>query len=77
MVREVKHRIIVVRTDGVPVNLHYEPVKTISAAARFNDMEGYETFMTGHFKPPDRSIYEPKRLRITYELEDDGDDVTL
>jgi len=68
---EVKRRIIIKRTDGVPVNLHYEPVKTISAAGRFNDIEAYNTFIHGYYGPTNTELYKPQKIKITYEEEED------
>ena len=64
---ETALRIIVKRNDGVYVNLHYEPVKTLRTAARFTCMEDYNTFLTGHYAPKNPEIYSPQFLRITYE----------
>lgn len=71
MVREVKHRIILMRTDGTPLNIKYEPVKSLSAAARFTGIEDFNDFITGYYKPPDASLYMPRKIRITYEEEDE------
>ena len=70
---EIKIRVIMKHIDGHPVNNRYEPVKSLSAAARFPTIEDYQTFITGHYRPPDASQYEPKMIEITYrELEEDG-----
>lgn len=67
MMTETKTRIIMKRVDGVPVNLHYEPVRSLSAAARFNDIDEYNAFINGYYKPSDDSMYKPQTIRITYE----------
>jgi hypothetical protein len=64
---EVYNHIIIKRSDGVPVNLHYEPVQKLRRAARFNAIEDYERFITGYYKPPDAALYKPQLIRITYE----------
>ena len=64
---ETALRIIVKRNDNVFVNLRYEPVDSIRKAARFNSMEDYNTFLTGHYAPKNPEIYSPQFLRITYE----------
>jgi hypothetical protein len=64
---EIKERIVIRRTDGVYVNLKYEPVKDLSRATRFVDIEEYNNFITGYYKPPDASQYKPQTIRITYE----------
>jgi hypothetical protein len=63
---ETVRRIIIKHIDGHPVNLRYEPVQSLSRAARFPTIEDYQTFITGHYKPPDTSKYEPKTIEITY-----------
>jgi len=68
---EVKRRIIMKRIDGVPVNLHYSPVESLSAAARFKNIEEYNNFINGYYKPSDASQYKPQKIRITYEEEED------
>jgi hypothetical protein len=71
---ESKVRVVIRRTDGVYVNLKFEPVKNLSGAARFYDIDEYEHFMQGHYKPPDASLYKPQRIKITYEeVNEDGD----
>lgn len=64
---ETKTRIIMKRIDGVPVNLRYEPVKSLAAAARFHDVEEYDAFISGYYGPPDMALYKPQPIRITYE----------
>ena len=63
---EVKRRIIIKHIDGTPVNLRYEPVKSLSAAARFPTIEDYNAFITGYYKPVDASKYKPQVIEITY-----------
>jgi hypothetical protein len=70
---ETKRRIIIQRIDGEFVNLHFQPVKTISAAARFNNIDEYDQFMNGFYGPHDPSLYRPATLKITYELESEDD----
>lgn len=67
MVSESKIRVVIRRTDGVYVNIKYEPVKDLSRAARFMDIEDYETFINGYYKPPDASQYMAQKIKITYE----------
>ena len=67
MVSESKIRVVIRRTDGVYVNLKYEPVKDLSRAARFMDIDEYEHFINGYYKPPDKSMYKPQKIRIQYE----------
>jgi hypothetical protein len=64
---ESKIRIALRRTDGAYVNLHYEPVKSLSRAARFTDIEEYRAFLSGYYKPPDAALYVPQFFKITYE----------
>lgn len=64
---EIKERIVIRRLDGIYVNLKYEPVKDLSRAARFMDVEEYEHFINGYYKPPDKSMYKPQKIRIQYE----------
>ena len=73
---ETKQRIIITRVDGVPVNLRFEPVKSLSQAARFHDIDEYESFMNGYYKPDKPELYKPGKLRITYELESEEDGPT-
>lgn len=54
------------RRDGVPVNIKYEPAKSLSQAARFRDMDEYTAFITGYYKPPDASLYMPQWIEISY-----------
>lgn len=71
---EIKHRIIMKHIDGHPVTIRYEPAKSLSSAVRFMDIEEYNNFITGYYKPPDASVYKPQRIRITYEeVIEDGD----
>jgi hypothetical protein len=60
--------------DGHPVNLRYEPAKSLSSAARFMDIEDYRTFINGYYKPPDASKYMPQKIRITYEEVTENDE---
>ena len=64
---EIKTRIIMKHIDGYPVNNRYEPVDSLSKAARFPTIEAYQTFITGYYKPIDPSKYVPVTLKITYE----------
>lgn len=68
---ETKRRIIIKRIDGVPVNLKFEPVKSLSAAARFNDIDEYNDFINGYYRPSNADMYKPHKIRITYEEEED------
>ncbi|MFD0673958.1 hypothetical protein [Cohnella sp. GCM10027633] len=68
---EIKRRIIIKHIDGTPVNLRYEPVRSLSTAARFNDIEEYNAFITGYYKPLDATQYKPQPIKITYEVIDD------
>lgn len=68
---EVKKRFVLRRIDGVYVNLRYEPVKSLSKAARFMDVEEYERFITGYYKPSDPSLYKLQAIRITYQEDDE------
>lgn len=69
---EVKRRIIIKRIDGVPVNARYEPVKSLSQAARFNDIDEYNAFITGFYKPTDATQFFPQEIEISYrEIEFD------
>lgn len=63
---EIKRRYIIMRIDGVPVNLKYEPVKSLSSAARFGDLDEYNAFITGFYKPIDASQYKPQEIEIIY-----------
>lgn len=72
---EVKRRIIMKRVDGVPVNLHYEPVKSISAAARFHDIDEYNNFINGYYRPANAEMYKPQAIQITYEELEEEEDV--
>ncbi|MBB6731917.1 hypothetical protein [Cohnella zeiphila] len=65
---ENKRRIILQRVDGAFVNLKLEPVNNPSAAARFNDISAYESFIYGFYGPSDPSMYKPVYLSITYEV---------
>lgn len=60
-------KVIVKRSDGVYVDLHYRPVASLRTAARFNTMEDYNTFLTGHFAPKNPEDYKPQLISITYE----------
>lgn len=64
---ETVTKVIVKRTDGEFVNLHYRPVESMRAAARFNNLEEYNTFLTGHFAPKNPEDYKPQLIKITYE----------
>jgi hypothetical protein len=64
---ETKIRIIMKHIDGTPVTARYTPSKGLSDAARFPTIEDYQTYITGHYKPPDASQYMPQKIRITYE----------
>lgn len=64
---ESKVRYALRRIDGVYVNIKYEPVRDLSRAARFVDIEDYEQFINGYYKPPDASQYVPQKIRISYE----------
>ena len=70
---EIKHRIIMKHIDGHPVNVRYEPAKSLSSAVRFMDIEEYEAFINGYYKPPDASQYMPQKIRITYEEESENE----
>ncbi|WP_221469330.1 hypothetical protein [Cohnella nanjingensis] len=74
MVREVKQAFIIMRIDGVPVNVRYEPASSVSAAARFYTIADYETFINGFYKPPDVAMYKPVKVTITYEVNEDERD---
>lgn len=63
---EIKHRIIMKHIDGYPVNIRYEPVDSLSKAARFPTIEDYERFINGYYKPPDASQYVPQVIEISY-----------
>lgn len=63
---ETVRRIIIKRTDGAYCNLKFEPVKSMRAAARFHDVEDYEGFMAGYYKPPNPDDYTPQEIEITY-----------
>jgi hypothetical protein len=60
-------KVIVKRIDGVYVDLHYQPVKSLRTAARFNTIEEYNTFLTGHFAPKNPDDYKPQLISITYQ----------
>lgn len=64
---EIYNHIIIKRVDGVPVNLHYEPVKSLRSAGRWNTIEDYEAFISGYYKPADAALYRPQLIKITYE----------
>lgn len=69
---ETKIRYALRRIDGAYCNLHYEPVKDLTRAARWTDIDSFEQFIKGYYKPPDASIYYPQMIEITYrELEND------
>ena len=69
---EVKRRIIMKHIDGTPVNIRYEPVDSLSRAARFPTIEDYHSFVTGYYKPLDASKYVPQEIEIIYrEVEPD------
>lgn len=58
--------------DGYPVNIKYEPVKTIRAAARLSD-EDFERLMTSYHKPLDRSQYYLQEIEISYREVDQSE----
>lgn len=60
-------KVIVKRSDGAFVDLHYQPVTSIRKAARFNTIEDYNTFLTGHYAPKNPEDYKPQLISITYE----------
>jgi hypothetical protein len=64
---EVKYRIIMKHISGKPVNNRYEPVESLSRAARFPTIEDYHAFITGHYKPADATQYMPQTIKITFE----------
>lgn len=64
---EIVTKVIVMRLDGAYVDLHYQPVKSIRSAARFNNLEEYTAFITGHFAPKNPENYRPQLMKITYE----------
>ena len=63
---EIKRRIIMKHIDGYPVNVRYKPVDSLSVAARFNNIEEYNAFITGYYKPVDASQFVPQLIEITY-----------
>lgn len=74
IITETKLRVILKRIDGVPVNIRYEPVKSLSQAVRFHNLDEVTAFLTGYYKPTDASLYKPQYIKITYE-ECNPDDV--
>ena len=71
---EIKRRIIMKHISGVPVNNRYEPVESLSRAARFPTIEDYQRFITGYYKPVDDSQFIPQEIEITYrEVSNDGE----
>lgn len=75
---EIVRRHILKRIDGVPVNIHFEPVKSISKALRV-DEDLFHTLMTGHYKPDNPKDFYMQEIEITYrEVTEDvqqiGDD---
>jgi len=63
---EVVYKHVLKRKDGTLVNLHYEPVKSISKAQRV-DEELFKTLMNGHYKPHNPDDFYMQPIRITYE----------
>ena len=53
---EVIRRHIVKHIDGYPVNIRYEPVKSIHYALKLTPDE-FERLMTSYHKPEDRTQY--------------------
>lgn len=69
---EIKRRIIMKHISGVPVNNRYEPVESLSRAARFPTIEDYQRFIEGYYKPVDASQFVPVEIEISYrEVESD------
>lgn len=68
---ETKRRVILKRRDGMFMNLFFEPVRTVSQAARFNDLESFHSFLHGVYAPSDPSLYYPQMIEITYREVDD------
>lgn len=62
---EVVRRHILKRVDGVPVNVRFEPVHSISRALRV-DKELFYTLMNGHFKPDRPEDYYMQEIEISY-----------
>lgn len=60
-------KVIVKRIDGAFVDLHYQPVTSIRKAARFNSIEDYNTFLTGHYAPKNPNDFKPQVIQITYQ----------
>jgi hypothetical protein len=65
-VMEVVRRHILKRVDGVPVNVRFEPVHSISRALRV-DKELFDTLMNGHFKPDRPEDYYMQEIEISYK----------
>jgi hypothetical protein len=75
---EIVRRHILKRKDGVPVNLHFEPVKSISKALRV-DADLFHTLMNGHFKPANPEDYYMQEIEIQYRevYENERDDESV
>lgn len=63
-------RYIIKRTDGAYINLRWDPVKSIRAAARFETVEDFERFLNSFYAPADPSIYYAQPITIIYQEED-------
>lgn len=62
-------RYIVKRKDGAYINLRWESVKSLRAAARFENPEDFERFLTGYYAPADPSQYYLQAITIIYQEE--------
>jgi hypothetical protein len=68
---EMVRKIILKRVDGAYCDVWFKPVKSIRAAARFNDMDEYNSFLTGHYRPNNPELYKPQYIKVTYEEVDE------
>lgn len=57
----VKHK------DGYMVNIHFEPVKSIRYAFRFNHVEDFNNFMIGYYKPESPEDYFLQEIETSYK----------
>lgn len=68
---EIHHRFILKRIDGRYVDFFFVPVKHITQAARFTDLDAFNQFITGYYAPSDPTRYKAQMIEIVYrEVED-------
>jgi hypothetical protein len=71
---ETKERFIIQRNDGALINLHYQPVKSLFTAARFNsEEEGYHFLRDSHFKTDEPELYRVIPVEISIHVKEEAE----